>query len=75
MKSWTVLVNLYIDFLKLPDYSYFSPSPDRQHELFKEVMGKYPPPLPLVMADDVPGETKACLDLGCGSGSWSVRQP
>jgi hypothetical protein len=43
---------------------------EKQHELFKEVMGKYPPPMHEIMADDVPGETKACLDLGCGSGSW-----
>jgi hypothetical protein len=38
--------------------------------MFKEVMGKYPPPMYEIMADDVPGENKACLDLGCGSGSW-----
>lgn len=31
---------------------------------------KYPPPVADVMADDVPGERKACLDLGCGSGGW-----
>jgi len=33
-------------------------------------MGKYPPFMEEVMVDDVPGETKAVLDLGCGSGSW-----
>jgi ribosomal protein L11 methylase PrmA len=38
--------------------------------MFKGAMGIYPEPLALVMADDVPGETKAVLDLGCGSGSW-----
>jgi len=32
--------------------------------------GKYAPPMAEVMVDDIPGETKACLDLGCGSGSW-----
>jgi hypothetical protein len=43
----------------------------KQHEMFKEVMGgNYPPPMYEIMADDTPGETKACLDLGCGSGSW-----
>lgn len=39
-----------------------------------DVMGsKYVPPMASVMADDVPGEIKACLDLGCGSGSWFVN--
>jgi predicted RNA methylase len=40
--------------------------------MFKKIMGAYPPPMAEVMADDTPGETKAVLDLGCGSGSWSV---
>jgi hypothetical protein len=40
--------------------------------MFVEIMGKYAPPLPEVMADDVPGEPKAALDLGCGSGLWWV---
>lgn len=40
--------------------------------MFMEVMGKYPPPMAEVLADDTPGETKTCVDLGCGSGSWSV---
>jgi hypothetical protein len=43
---------------------------DMQHEMFKKVMGTYPPPMAEVMADDIPGETKSVLDLGCGSGSW-----
>ena len=43
---------------------------DKQHEMFVEVMGKYPPCLPEIMQDNVPGERKACLDLGCGSGVW-----
>lgn len=42
-----------------------------QHQIIIDVMGeKYPPPMADVMADDVPGERKACLDLGCGSGGW-----
>lgn len=45
---------------------------DAQHIMFMEIMGKYPPGMDEVMADDVPGETKAVLDLGCGSGSWYV---
>lgn len=35
---------------------------------------KYVPPMAAVMADDTPGETKACLDLGCGSGSWYIHR-
>jgi predicted TPR repeat methyltransferase len=42
----------------------------KQHEMFKEVMDKYPPSMAEVMAEDTLGETKACLDLGCGGGSW-----
>ncbi|KAI0094532.1 hypothetical protein BDY19DRAFT_901695 [Irpex rosettiformis] len=42
---------------------------DKQHIMFTEVMGKYVPPLYEVLAD-TPGEHKACVDLGCGSGSW-----
>jgi hypothetical protein len=43
---------------------------DKQHIMLREVLGKYPPVLPAVMADDIPGEIKACLDIGCGSGGW-----
>jgi hypothetical protein len=43
---------------------------DKQHFMFREILGKYPPVLAEVMADDVPGETKTCLDIGCGSGGW-----
>ena len=44
---------------------------DKQHAMLLDIMGgKYVPPMAAVMADDTPGETKACLDLGCGSGSW-----
>lgn len=43
--------------------------PDKQHIMFMEVMGKYVPPMYDVLAD-APGEQKACVDLGCGSGSW-----
>lgn len=43
---------------------------DKQHSMLSELMGgKYPAPMLEVMADE-PGETKACLDLGCGSGNW-----
>ena len=42
--------------------------------MINKIMGKYAPPLPEVMANNVPGETKAVLDLGCGSGSWYVYE-
>lgn len=46
---------------------------DKQHVLLKGIMGKYPPPLADVLTDDVPGEQKTVLDLGCGSGAWQVN--
>ena len=47
---------------------------DNQHTMLLDIMGgKYVPPMAEVMADNVPGERKACLDLGCGSGSWYVQ--
>ena len=43
---------------------------DKQHSVLSELMGgKYPAPMLEIMADE-PGEIKACLDLGCGSGNW-----
>jgi hypothetical protein len=43
---------------------------DKQHSVLSELMGsKYPTPMLEVMAEE-PGVTKACLDLGCGSGNW-----
>ena len=45
-------------------------SKDKQHTMLSDLMGgKYVPPMAAVMADE-PGEIKACLDLGCGSGNW-----
>lgn len=44
-----------------------------QHELFKVVMGKYPPPMNEVLADVEFADQKAVLDLGCGSGSWILE--
>ncbi|KAJ7765253.1 S-adenosyl-L-methionine-dependent methyltransferase [Mycena metata] len=47
----------------------------RQHEMFNEVLGKYPPCLPEIMQPDADDSTepKACLDLGCGSGMWIME--
>src|ERR1700733_15121884 len=41
---------------------------DNLHLIFRELMGKYPDILTKVMTDDTPGQTKACLYLGCGNG-------
>ncbi len=57
-------------FVKLSPECLRLTHPDMQHEMFKKLMGTYPPPMDEVMADDTPGETKSVLDLGCGSGSW-----
>jgi hypothetical protein len=56
-----------------PSFEYLSTQnfADKQHDMFKKVIGAYPPPMDEVM-DDTPWETKSVLDLGCGSGSWYV---
>ncbi|KAJ3879675.1 hypothetical protein F5051DRAFT_451309 [Lentinula edodes] len=63
-------LNNYSEVYRLPADDEELERLDAQHLLFMEIMGKYPPCMEEVMADDVPGETKAVLDLGCGSGSW-----
>ncbi|KAL6304917.1 S-adenosyl-L-methionine-dependent methyltransferase [Sparassis latifolia] len=63
-------LNNYSEIYRLPADDEEFERLDQQHVLFAEVMGKYPPPLPEVLADDTPGATKTCIDLGCGSGSW-----
>jgi hypothetical protein len=56
----------FVNLLRIyPRLSYV----DMQHEMFKKIMGAYPPPMADVMAD-THWETKSVLDLGCGSGSW-----
>lgn len=59
--------------LLLFDRPLFTSCADRQHIMFMEVMGRYAPPIPEILADDTPGVTKTCVDLGCGSGSWCAR--
>jgi hypothetical protein len=55
-----------------PSFDYLNTNfADKQHDMFKKIVGAYPPPMAEVM-DDTPWETKAVLDLGCGSGSWCV---
>ncbi|KAG6810916.1 hypothetical protein H0H92_009846 [Tricholoma furcatifolium] len=64
-------INNYSDVYKLPADDEELQRMDMQHLIFKDVIGNYPPAMYEVMADEVPGETKTVLDLGCGSGSWS----
>ncbi|GLB35760.1 putative methyltransferase [Lyophyllum shimeji] len=63
-------INNYSEVYRLPADEEELDRLEKQHQMFKELMGNYPPPMFEVMANDVPGETKACLDLGCGSGGW-----
>jgi predicted TPR repeat methyltransferase len=44
---------------------------EKQHLMLRELLGKYPPEFETILAEDAPGgETKAVLDIGCGSGGW-----
>ncbi|EPQ60115.1 S-adenosyl-L-methionine-dependent methyltransferase [Gloeophyllum trabeum ATCC 11539] len=64
-------LNNYSDVYRLPADDEELERLDKQHQMFIEVMGgKYPPPMDEVLTEDGSGETKACLDLGCGSGCW-----
>ncbi|EGO31122.1 hypothetical protein SERLADRAFT_432780 [Serpula lacrymans var. lacrymans S7.9] len=63
-------LNNYSEVYRLPADDEELERLDKQYDMFYRVMGKYPNPLPQILADDVPGETKAVLDLGCGSGKW-----
>jgi len=66
-------LNNYSEVYRLPADDEELDRLDKQHIMFRELMGKYPPGLEEIMEDNVPGETKACLDLGCGSGSWIME--
>lgn len=63
-------INNYSDVYRLPADDEELARLGQQHEMFKDIWGNYPPPMWGVMADDTPGETKTCLDLGCGAGNW-----
>ncbi|EGO05269.1 hypothetical protein SERLA73DRAFT_149454 [Serpula lacrymans var. lacrymans S7.3] len=65
-------LNNYSEVYRLPADDEELERLDKQYDMFYRVMGKYPNPLPQILADDVPGETKAVLDLGCGSGKWLI---
>ncbi|KAJ6623079.1 hypothetical protein B0H10DRAFT_2011056 [Mycena sp. CBHHK59/15] len=66
-------LNNYSEVYRLPADDEELDRLNKQHEMFIEIMGKYPPGLTEIMQDDVPGETKSCLDLGCGSGAWIME--
>ncbi|KIP11739.1 hypothetical protein PHLGIDRAFT_63365 [Phlebiopsis gigantea 11061_1 CR5-6] len=62
-------LNNYSEVYRLPADDEELDRLDKQHIMFKEVMGAYPPPLYEALAN-TPGVHKSCVDLGCGSGSW-----
>ncbi|EKM51768.1 uncharacterized protein PHACADRAFT_127622 [Phanerochaete carnosa HHB-10118-sp] len=62
-------LNNYSEVYRLPADAEELSRLDNQHAMFIEIMGKYPPPMEDVLAD-TPGEDRAAVDLGCGSGSW-----
>jgi len=64
-------LNNYSEVYQLPADDEELDRLDKQHLMFSEVMGRYPPPMEEVLAVPAPGERPvACLDLGCGSGCW-----
>lgn len=66
-------LNNYSEVYQLPADDEELDRLDKQHDMFKKIIGAYPPPMAEVMADDTPWETKSVLDLGCGSGSWIME--
>ncbi|KAI9444949.1 hypothetical protein H4582DRAFT_2108727 [Lactarius indigo] len=65
-------LNNYSEVYQLPADDEEFDRLDKQHDVFKKIVGAYPPPMAEVM-DDTPWETKSILDLGCGSGSWIME--
>ncbi|KAF5312136.1 hypothetical protein D9619_002720 [Psilocybe cf. subviscida] len=65
-------INNHSDMYRLPADDEEMNRLSSQHGMFIDLMGgKYVPPMAEVMAEEE-GETKAVLDLGCGSGSWII---
>ncbi|OCH88758.1 S-adenosyl-L-methionine-dependent methyltransferase [Obba rivulosa] len=62
-------INNYSEVYRLPADDEEFERLDKQHIMFMEVMGRYPPPMEEILADS-PDEHKSVVDLGCGSGSW-----
>lgn len=44
-----------------------------QAQMLIDITGRYPPPFHDIMRDDTPGESKQCLDIGCGAGAWIMQ--
>ncbi|KAF9055905.1 hypothetical protein BJ165DRAFT_1429469 [Panaeolus papilionaceus] len=64
-------LNNYSDVYRLPADEEELNRLDQQHEMMADIMGgKYVPPMAEVMREEPFGEQKACLDLGCGRGTW-----
>ncbi|KAI0308063.1 S-adenosyl-L-methionine-dependent methyltransferase [Multifurca ochricompacta] len=66
-------LNNYSEVYQLPADDEELDRLDKQHGMFKKIMGAYPPSMAEVMADDTSGEIKSVLDLGCGSGNWIME--
>ncbi|VDB91586.1 unnamed protein product [Peniophora sp. CBMAI 1063] len=66
-------VNSYSDVYLLPADEEELQRLDLEHILFQRLMGKYPPPMPTILAEDVSAGPKRVLDLGCGSGTWALE--
>ncbi|CAK5280683.1 unnamed protein product [Mycena citricolor] len=66
-------LNNYSEIYRLPADDEELDRLNKQHEMFKDIIGKYPPGLVETMQDDASGERKAGLDLGCGSGAWIME--
>jgi len=53
------------------EIDFFLGFPERQYDMLNSLLGrKFVPPMYEVLADD--GSEKAIVDLGSGSGNWSV---
>jgi len=62
-------LNNYSEVYRLPADDEELDRLNKQHLMFRDVMGKYPPGLHEALKDDS-DEEKTVIDLGCGSGSW-----
>ncbi|KAI0050631.1 hypothetical protein FA95DRAFT_1603452 [Auriscalpium vulgare] len=63
-------LNNYSEVYRLPADDEELDRLDKQHAMFRKIMGPYAPPMDEVMAEGTHGDPKTVLDLGCGSGSW-----
>ncbi|KAL5494784.1 hypothetical protein ACEPAI_246 [Sanghuangporus weigelae] len=67
-------VNTHSDVYKLAADEEEAQRLDQQHRLYQVVFGDYVPPFRAVLeGNDDPLRSKACLDIGCGSGAWILE--